>query len=94
MTMVVHGVTGTLLAQGILWTYQRYNGKVAFRHGDLAIVWDCNSGYYQIKERGETVFVARSVTECLENAPEYVWEYHANQIVPSWEAPSFLEAVN
>lgn len=80
--------TGTLTVQGITWAYLRYNGKLAFRYGAHAIVFDINSGYYQIKELGETVFVSRSVTECLENAAEYVWEYHAAQFVPSWESPS------
>ena len=48
-------------------------------------MFDPRSGYYQIKEHGETVFVARSVSECLENATEIVFDYHAAQIVPSWE---------
>lgn len=85
MIMLTQGVSGTLTVQGIAWTYQRYNGRVAFCYGKHCIIFDCNSGYYQIKEAGETVFVARSVTECLENAAEYVWEYHASQFVPSWE---------
>lgn len=77
--------SGTLTAQGIPWTYLRYNGKLAFGYGAHAIVFDIISGYYQIKERGETVFASKSVTECLANAAEYVWEYYAAQYVPSWE---------
>lgn len=82
--MVMHGTTGTLTIQGISWRYQRYCGKVAFCHGKHCIVYNSNSGYYQIKEAGETIFAARSVTECLENAAEYVWEYHASKLTPSW----------
>jgi hypothetical protein len=78
-------MSNTLTVQGIAWASMKYNGKIAFGYGHHAIVFDINSGYYQIKEDGETVFAARSVSECLENAAEYVWECHAAQFVPSWE---------
>lgn len=80
--------TGTLTVRGIAWAYLRYNGKLAFRYGAHAIIFDINSGYYQIKELGETVFASKSVTDCLEVASEYVLDYHAAQIVPSWEYDS------
>lgn len=85
MIMLTQFVSGTLSVAGIAWSYQKYNGRVAFCYRHHAIVFDCNSGYYQIKERGETVFAARSVSECLQNAAEYVWDYYASQITPSWE---------
>ena len=78
--------TSTLTVQGITWTCHKLNGRIGFRRSPHAIMFDPRSGYYQIKEHGEVVFVARSVSECLENAAEIVWEYHANLIVPSWEA--------
>jgi len=94
MIMLAHGTTGTLTVQGICWKYQRYNGKVAFCHGKHCIVYDCNSGYYQIKEAGETVYVAKSVSECLEHAAEYVWDYLASRFAPSWNAGSFELSLN
>ncbi len=77
---------GTLLVQNIPWTYVRYNGKIAFRYMAHAIVFNISSGYYQIQELGETVYAAKSVSECLQYAAWYVLEYHASQFVPSWEA--------
>jgi hypothetical protein len=81
----MHCCGGTLTVQGITWLYQKYNGKVAFSHGEVAILFDINSGYYQIKEAGETLFASRSVVECLENGADCVLEYHASRITPSWE---------
>jgi hypothetical protein len=77
--------TSTLAIAGIVWSCHKMNGRIAFRRTPHAIIFDPWSGYYQIKEHGETVFVARSVSECLENATEIVFDYHAAQIVPSWE---------
>lgn len=77
--------SGTLTAQGIAWAYLKHNSRVAFVCGHHAITFEPCSGYYQIKECGETVFASRSVTECLENAAEIVWDFHADRIVPSWE---------
>lgn len=76
---------GTLTVQGISWCYLKHNGRVAFGFGHHSITFDPCSGYYHIKERGETVFAARSVTECLENAAEIVFDFYASQITPSWE---------
>lgn len=78
--------TSTLAIQGIVWCCHKINGRIAFRHTPHAIIFDPWSGYYQIKEHGETVFVSRSVSECLQNAAAIVWDYYADQIVPSWEA--------
>ncbi len=76
---------GTLTVQGIPWCYLKHNGRVAFGFGHHAILFEPCSGYYQIKELGETVFAARSACECLENASEIVFDFYAAQIVPSWE---------
>lgn len=75
----------TLCVAGLVWVCSKMNGRVAFRHAPHAILFNPCTGYYQIKECGETVFAAKSVSECLENAAEIVWDYHANRIVPSWE---------
>ena len=79
-------VTSTLCVAGLVWVCQKMNGRVAFRHAPHAILFNPCTGYYQIKECGETVFAAKSVSECLENAAGIVWDYHADRIVPSWEA--------
>lgn len=73
----------TLTIQNITWACFKHEGKTAFGHNAHAIV--AHSGYYLLKEKGETVFVGKNVVECLEVAHEYVLEYHASQIVPSWE---------
>lgn len=86
MTSMQHNcTTSTLTVQGITWSCHKLNGRIGFRRSPHAIIFDPKSGYYQIKEHGETVFVARSVSECLENAAEIVFDYHAALIVPSWE---------
>lgn len=83
--MFAHGTGGTLTIQGIDWRYLKYNGKLALQYGHHAIIFDHQSGYYLIKQRGETVFASHGITDCLENVTECVLDYHARQIVPSWE---------
>lgn len=83
--MLAACTTGTLSVQGIKWAYMRCHGRVAFAFRYHSIHFDPWSGYYQIREKGETIFAARSVTECLENAAEYVWDFHADKLTPSWE---------
>jgi hypothetical protein len=89
MTSMTGSVTtSTLSVGGFVWCCQRVNGRIAFRRSPHAIIFHPWSGFYQITENGETVFVARSVTECLENATEIVLDYYATGIIPSWEAGS------
>jgi hypothetical protein len=76
---------GTLTAQGILWSYLSFNGKVAFEHNYHVIHFVPQTGLYHLKEKGETVYAAKQAHECLEAAPEIVLDYHANQFTPSWE---------
>lgn len=76
---------GTLTVKGIQWTASRHNGKLSFgfrRHG---IVFVPQTGFYHLKEGGETLFADRSVAICLEHASEVVWEHYAKQFQPSWE---------
>lgn len=80
--------TTTLTVQGIVWECSKFNGRVAFRCAPHSIIFDPWSGFYQIREKGETVFVARSVAECLENAAEIIFDFYADSIVPSWEFDS------
>jgi hypothetical protein len=75
----------TLTVQNIEWCCQRYNNKLAYGFGKHAIVYDIVTGFFHIKESGETVFVAKTMVECLEVAHEYVFESLASKIIPSWE---------
>lgn len=86
MTSMTGSVTtSTLSVAGFVWCCQKLNGRIAFRRAPHTIIFDPWSGYYQIKEHGETVFVSRSVSECLENAAEIVLDYYAAKMIPSWE---------
>jgi hypothetical protein len=76
---------GTLTASGILWAYLGFNGKVAFGRGDHVIHYEPKTGLYHLKEKGETIFAAKKAHECLEAAPEFVWDHCASHIIPSWE---------
>jgi hypothetical protein len=83
------GEGGTLTIKGIAWSYFKYEGKLAFGNGNHAIIQydDC---FYNLVERGRILFTGMSVVECLEVAHEYVWDYHADHLKPSWlcqEAP-------
>ncbi len=76
---------GTLTVQGIPWAYMKHNGKLAFGFGKHAIHFVPQTGFYHLKEAGETVFTANTVAEVLDNASEFVLDFHANQLTPSWE---------
>jgi hypothetical protein len=77
---------GTLTTiDGIKWRIQSLNGRAAFRYHCHAIHFDTHSRLYHLKEKGETVFVARTSSECLEVASFYIWDHAASQITPSWE---------
>ena len=73
---------GTLTVQGITWNYFSYNGKLALGLGAHAIMW--HEGFYLLKEMGQVIYIGLNMVECLEVAHEYVWEYHANRLQPSW----------
>jgi hypothetical protein len=77
--------TGTLTVQGIPWAYTKHNDKLAFGYGKHAIHFVPQTGYYHLKEAGETIFAATTVAGCLDNATPFVLDYHASLIVPSWE---------
>jgi hypothetical protein len=77
----------TRIVRGIKWQYHYYNEKVAFGLLNHTIVYLPYTGYYHLKELGETIFADRSAEVCLMNAPEYIWEYYAAQFKPSWEQP-------
>ncbi len=77
---------GCITIQDIPWAYFKCEGKLAFGYKDHAIVH--YNGFYLIKERGEVVHVGLSMVECLEVAHTFVFDYHARQIVPSWEMPA------
>lgn len=83
--MISMTAAGTLAVQGILWTYLKYNGKVAFGFGRHAIHFVPQTNLYHVKENGETVFASGSVSECLEEATPIVLDFYSEQIVPSWE---------
>jgi hypothetical protein len=85
MIMFAPCTTGTLSIKGINWCYMKCHGRVAFAYRHHSILFEPRSGYYQLREKNETVFAARSVTECLENAAEYVWDFYAAKLIPSWE---------
>jgi hypothetical protein len=78
---------GTLTVGGIKWNALRYCERLAFGFLKHAIVYCPSTGFYHLKESGETVFADRSVAVCLEHATEYVWDYYARQIKPIWEMP-------
>lgn len=73
---------------GIVWACLSHNGRVAFGHNDHAIHFEPKTGFFHLKESGETVFVAKSPAAVLESASEYIWEHYASQFIPSWEAPT------
>lgn len=77
---------GTLTIQGIVWNCSTFNGKVSFCFQAHCIIFDSLSRMWVMKENGEPIFADRSRVHVLEHAAELVWEYHANQIVPSWAA--------
>jgi hypothetical protein len=83
MIMMTRGGS-TLTIQGITWACLSFNDCIAFGYGKHAIHYVPETQLYHIKESGETIFVAQSVTECLEVAAEMVWEYHARQLSASW----------
>lgn len=72
--------------QGIVWNSCKHNGKVAFCNGAHAIVFEDKTGLFHLKENGETVYVDRKVVACLEHADDIILDYHADKIIPSWEA--------
>lgn len=76
------GRFGTLTVQGIPWNYFSHEGQLAFGHKAHAII--PHEGFFLIKEMGKVIFVGLTMVECLEVAHEYVWEYHANRLQPSW----------
>jgi len=84
MSMTGQATTVTLSIQGIVWSCSKIKGRIAFSHNKHIISFNPWSSHYQIKENGETVFAARSVTECLENAAEIVLDFYADQVAPSW----------
>ena len=76
---------GTLTTiDGIKWRIQSLNGRAAFRHECHAIHFDITTRLYHLKEKGETVYVAKTSSECLEVASFYIWENAACQKTPSW----------
>lgn len=85
MSMIGAAATSTLTIQGIVWSCSKIKGRIAFTHGNHVISFNPWSSHYQIKEGDEVVFASRSVTECLENASEIVFDFYADRIVPSWE---------
>ena len=85
MSMTGAATTTTLTIQGIVWCVCKIKGRIAFTHNKHVISFNPWSSHYQIREGGETVFASRSVTECLENASEIVFDFYAAQTVPSWE---------
>lgn len=86
MVKMSPGTAGTLSVQGIAWTYLKHNGKVAFECGKHAIHFVPQTNLYHVKEKGDTVFVSGSVSECLEEATPIVLDYHASKLTPSWES--------
>lgn len=76
---------GTLTVQGIPWAYTKYNGKVAFGYGKHAIHYVPQTGFFHLKQGGETVFSATTVAEVLDKATPFVLDYHASKIITTWE---------
>jgi hypothetical protein len=85
MSMTGSATTSTLTIQGIVWCVCKVKGRIAFTHNEHVISFNPWSSHYQIKEGNEVVFASRSVTECLENASEIVFDFYSTRIVPSWE---------
>jgi hypothetical protein len=80
------GSKGTLTVQGISWAYMKHNDKLAFGFGKHAIHFVPQTGFYHLKEAGETIYAATTVAECLDNAAPHVLDFYADQITPSWES--------
>lgn len=75
------------MRDGTQWCFLRHNDRLAFGHKAFAIHWVPQTGYYHLKEKGETVFVAKTPLECLAVASEYLLDSMANQFVPCWDCP-------
>lgn len=86
----IHGtrekMTTLTTKDGIVWTCLSHHGRVAFGHNEHAINYEPSTGYFHLKEKGETLSVSKSPAFLLETANEYIWEHYASQFIPSWEA--------
>lgn len=71
--------------EGIVWSTVKHNGNCAFLCGPHAICFNDRTGYFHLTELGETRFIAKYASDCLEASSEYIWDFHADQIVPMWE---------
>jgi hypothetical protein len=76
---------GMLTHRGIEWECIKPNGKIAFVFLKHAIVFKAATNLYHLCEGIETIFADRKASVCLEEAPEFIWEYHSKQFKPSWE---------
>ncbi len=76
----------TLTTQdGTCWTYRKHNGRVAFEHKAFVIHFEPQTGFFHLKEKEETVFVAKTPWEVLEEAAVAMLEHYASKFKPCWE---------
>lgn len=76
----------TLKHHGIEWAYFSLNGHLALGYHKHAIHFNPQDRMYHLKESGQTIFSDPDMAKCLDQAPNYIFEYHSNQQKVSWES--------
>ena len=72
----------------IVWRYlPHYNNHICFisSAGNHIIAYDIVSHKYCLWEDGKVKFESESVSECLENASDIVWDFIINQLMEELE---------
>ena len=74
----------TLTIGSIIWHIHSHEGKAAFVFSNShAIMF--HEGMYVIVSKGNTVYMNKSVSECLKASTDIILDSLAENIVPCWE---------
>lgn len=73
-------VPSILKLHGIEWAYSDHEGRLALGYYKFAIVYNPADKLYHLKESGKSLFSDPDMSKCLDAAPEFIFDYFADQL--------------